>query len=61
MEELSIVSPDFLSPDFDFTNSQAPYVRDLRNGQYRNAQGNIVPKSDQSGHIPLEKFLGYKP
>ena len=36
-------------------------IRDLRNGQYRDAQGNIVSKKDPAGHIPLDQYPEYKP
>jgi hypothetical protein len=43
-------------PNSPFVNSRAPYVRDVRNGQYRDAKGNVVPKHDPAGHIPLKEY-----
>jgi RHS repeat-associated protein len=49
------------NPFSPYPTSRAPYVRDLRNGQYRDAQGNIVPRNDPAGHIPLLQYRGYEP
>lgn len=48
------------NPNSPYPSSQAPYIRDLRNGQYRDSNGNIVPRTDPSGHIPLEQYPGYQ-
>jgi RHS repeat-associated protein len=49
------------NPGSPFPNSRGPYVRDVRNGQYRDANGNIVAKTDPAGHIPLQNYKGYRP
>jgi hypothetical protein len=49
------------NPNSPYPNSREPYVRDLRNGQYRDAQGSVVPRDDPAGHIPLDQYPGYQP
>jgi RHS repeat-associated protein len=49
------------NPNSPYPSSREPYVRDLRNGQYRDVQGNVVPRNDPAGHIPLDQYPGYRP
>lgn len=49
------------NPNSPHPNSREPYVRDLRDGQYRDAQVNVVPRDDPAGHIPLDQYPGYRP
>jgi hypothetical protein len=55
--QVRVMQGDPLSP---YPNSRTPYVRDLVNGQYRDVQGNTVPKNDPAGHIPLPQYRGYQ-
>jgi len=49
------------NPNSQYPNSQGPYVRDLRNGQYRDTKGKTVPREAPEGHIPLDQYPGYQP
>ncbi len=47
-------------PNSQYPHSQGPYVRDVRNGPYRDNQSNVVPKHNASGHAPLDQYRGYQ-
>jgi RHS repeat-associated protein len=49
------------NPNSSYSHSQQPYVRELRNGQYHDVQGNVVPREDPRGHIPLDQYSEYQP
>ena len=48
------------NPNSPYPNSRGPYVRQLRNGQWLDAQGNPVSRTDPAGHIPLDQYPGYQ-
>jgi hypothetical protein len=44
------------NPGIQYLNSQSPYLRWRRNGQALDINGNVVPRTSASAHIPLQHF-----
>jgi hypothetical protein len=44
----------FMPPNFSsqYSHMHVPYVKDLRDGHYRDINGNIVPSNSSAAHIP---------
>ncbi|MCU0972474.1 MAG: hypothetical protein MUF80_00715 [Burkholderiales bacterium] len=47
------------NPNSPYPNSRNPYVREHRDGSYRDAAGNRVDHNDPAGHIPLDQYRGW--
>lgn len=45
------------NPNSPHPNSQVPYARWTKNGQYLDKHGNVVSKNAPEGHIPLDEFV----